>query len=233
MPSPVSQLPAMVTAIQAAPTLNGFAPVYLGRKFLTKQWSPPQIVIFPVGGPIEGAKHTDVAGLDVDRTIAVRLRGKDFDQLRELEERFFQALYFQSIGGLSSSTTPAPGPYWKGVSEDWITDADSSSQGEEMTVFIKVLDSLDLVPPTLGEVDQVGLVSNTTKLSTSMGTSDTTASVNGVLGFPSSGLIQIDAEMIRYSGVTPTSFTGLIRGQNGTSAASHALNATVSPVQHT
>lgn len=40
-------------------------------------------------------------------------------------------------------------------------------------------------------------------------------------GFPTQGLILIDAEVISYTGVTATSFTGITRAVDGTSAAIH------------
>jgi hypothetical protein len=237
MPSPVAQIVALASSLRTAPTLKGFVKaqqVLLGRGKLSSDWSEAQIVIYPVSGKFTGPHNLETSGLDVTRSVAVRLRGKDFDQLGELEERFFQALWYRSAGGPSESPTPAtPGPFWQAIAEDWVTDPDSSSAGEEVTVFITVVDSIDYVPPVLGRVDAAGLVPGSTTLSTSMGTGDQVAAVGGILGFPSSGLIQIDAEQIRYTGLTPSSFTGLIRGQNGTSAASHLLGATVTPVQHT
>jgi len=40
-------------------------------------------------------------------------------------------------------------------------------------------------------------------------------------GFPTQGLILIDAEVISYTGVTATSFTGITRAQDGTASAIH------------
>lgn len=67
-----------------------------------------------------------------------------------------------------------------------------------------------------------------TALTTSMALADTTAVVSSTSGFPSTGTILIDQEQITYSGLTGTSFTGLVRGANGTSAAPHANAASVS-----
>lgn len=61
-----------------------------------------------------------------------------------------------------------------------------------------------------------------TNLTASITNVDTTALVVDTTGFPSSGLISIEAEVISYSGLTGTSFTGLVRGVDGTTAASHA-----------
>ncbi len=48
--------------------------------------------------------------------------------------------------------------------------------------------------------------------------------------FPASGTIRIDSEDITYTGTTPTSFTGVTRGANGTTIAAHLSNATISRV---
>lgn len=55
----------------------------------------------------------------------------------------------------------------------------------------------------------------------------TTANVVSTSGFPTVGFISIDGEIIKYTGLTGTSFTGLTRGQDGTSAAAHVQNSQV------
>lgn len=50
----------------------------------------------------------------------------------------------------------------------------------------------------------------------------TTLTLTSTTGFPTTGgLIKIDSEQIRYSGVSGSTLTGLLRGQNGTTAAEH------------
>lgn len=44
---------------------------------------------------------------------------------------------------------------------------------------------------------------------------------------PSSGLAYVDSEQISYTGKSPTQLTGVTRGVNGTTAASHADNAVI------
>ena len=55
----------------------------------------------------------------------------------------------------------------------------------------------------------------------------TTITVDSTADFPSAGQITIGSEEITYSGVTATTFTGCVRGVNGTAAASHLDNAEV------
>lgn len=55
----------------------------------------------------------------------------------------------------------------------------------------------------------------------------TTVNVVSATAFPTVGFISIDAEIIKYTGKTGTSFTGCTRGADGTTAASHAQNSQV------
>ena len=55
-----------------------------------------------------------------------------------------------------------------------------------------------------------------TSISSAISTSDTTITVPSTKGFPSEyGLLKIDDEIISYTGITSTSFTGCIRGFSG------------------
>jgi hypothetical protein len=56
--------------------------------------------------------------------------------------------------------------------------------------------------------------------------SSTTINVTDTTGFPSTGTLLIDGEIITYSGKTSTSFTGCTRGANGSTAAIHAYRPT-------
>jgi hypothetical protein len=72
------------------------------------------------------------------------------------------------------------------------------------------------------------LVTNSgTVLTASMTNVDVTATVSSTSGYPNSGTVLIDAELIAYSGKTSTTFTGLTRAQNGTVAAAHVAAKTV------
>ena len=62
------------------------------------------------------------------------------------------------------------------------------------------------------------VVVGVTTASAGISTSDTTISVPSTKGFPSEyGLLKIDDEIISYTGITSTSFTGCIRGFSGVS----------------
>ena len=76
-----------------------------------------------------------------------------------------------------------------------------------------------------------GVVTNveTTKINIIGGINNSTATitVQATTGFPTSGTILIQNELITYTGITSTTFTGCVRGTNGTIAAAHANNTSV------
>ena len=61
------------------------------------------------------------------------------------------------------------------------------------------------------------------------GGSGTTINVASTTGFPSAGtnFIQVGTEEISYTGITATSFTGIVRAVRGTTRAAHSTSATV------
>ena len=58
-------------------------------------------------------------------------------------------------------------------------------------------------------------------------TSASTVTVDSTASFESSGFLKIEDEVIQYSGKTSTTFTGLVRGVAGTTAATHANNTAI------
>lgn len=64
------------------------------------------------------------------------------------------------------------------------------------------------------------------------GINATATTISGVLtaSFAATGYIEIDGEIIQYTGKTATSFTGLLRGQAGTTPASHSNGAFILPL---
>lgn len=60
-----------------------------------------------------------------------------------------------------------------------------------------------------------------TALAAQLAAGATTATVDDTSDFPSAGRLRIDDEVIFYTGKTPTTFTGLLRGQKGTKDVVH------------
>lgn len=240
MPSPVSQIVQLYNNLRGAPTLAASwmnVRVLLGARNMAKSGNPPRVVLFPTEGAIKTARDLTLAIRDVDRIIVAHLWGRDFDELQELEARFFQALDYQASPQPSNpSPTVGPGLYWQATREDWDVTQDSDKNGESVFVTLASLNSIDKIPPTTGQVLVTLIQSVTTTLTAQLGSTDTTASVASILSIPTSGYVQIDSETIRYTGISATattaSLTGLVRGSNGTTAATHANAATVTPVAH-
>lgn len=233
MPSPVSQITTLVRALSNAPTLKGWMGIRVigGRRGLALQGAPPRIVIFPATGEIRSAREMDTAIRDVDRVLLAHLWAADLDQMEELEARFFQAFEYQASPEPSNPVPTLPiGQYWKANSEEWNTDSDANTQGEEVLISLTAIHSIDRVPPSLGLVSSTAISTLTTTLAAPLGASDTSATVASTLGFPTSGVLTIDAEQIRFTGTTATTFTGLVRGVNSTTPSSHSSGATVSEV---
>lgn len=68
----------------------------------------------------------------------------------------------------------------------------------------------------------------TTNLTANISNSDTTIPVSSTAGFPASGTVTVDLEIIAYSSLDATNFLGATRGFDGTSAVSHLSGALVS-----
>ena len=66
------------------------------------------------------------------------------------------------------------------------------------------------------KVDELTDLIHTTPLSSNVGITDNVINVNSTVGFPESyGLLEIDSEIITYTGITSNTFTGCARGFSG------------------
>ena len=72
-----------------------------------------------------------------------------------------------------------------------------------------------------------GALPASTKLTAKIIATDTIAPVSSTAGFPTPGTLQIEMEQMTYTGSDLTHFTGLTRGVNSTTAASHNNNRAV------
>ena len=68
---------------------------------------------------------------------------------------------------------------------------------------------------------------NATALNGAINDSVTTMTVDSTVGFPPEGKVIIESEVISYTGITATTFTGLTRSATSAAAASHADNLAV------
>lgn len=90
-------------------------------------------------------------------------------------------------------------------------------------------DSGNLINTNRYNVVDLDNTSTTTKLAQNISSTDTTIVCTSIEGFPSSGFIRIDNELIQYTGITSTSFTGVTRAVTGliTTPIEHAAGSTI------
>ena len=93
-------------------------------------------------------------------------------------------------------------------------DTDLGTSGSSLTM----LNYNEYVDKYISQEDDV----TTTNLDGSLTDSATTITVNSTTGFSSSGTLHIANEQVTYTGTTSTTFTGVTRGANSTTAAAHA-----------
>jgi hypothetical protein len=224
---PIGPITQLVNGLKRAPELKGYT-VLASAKLMPRNGSPPRIVIYPTAGTIRNPRDKSTANRDVDRELVAHLWGHDFDECCYLETLLVQALVNQGAGGDPvSSGAATPGLYWTATDDVWELSEDSNRQGEEIYVRLTAVTALDKVKKSIGSVGGISYAVLTGTLAVTMASGDLMAFVASTLGFPPTGLLTIDSEQMQYSGTTGTSFTGLIRGVNGTTPSSHTSGATV------
>lgn len=70
-----------------------------------------------------------------------------------------------------------------------------------------------------------------TTLNGGINNSVTTITVVSTAGFPTSGQLRITSEVITYTGITSTTFTGCTRGARGSANAAHSTGVAVTKIQ--
>ena len=70
-----------------------------------------------------------------------------------------------------------------------------------------------------------------TTLTVAVNSSATVLTVTSTTGFPTTGQIKVESEIITYTGITATTFTGCTRGARGTTAVSHTVGVYVTKIQ--
>lgn len=83
-------------------------------------------------------------------------------------------------------------------------------------------------PTLLDDADSLIIAANnaSTTLTQPLDAITGTINVAATGSFPSTGALTVDGEIIFYTGKGPTTFTGCVRGRDGTSAAAHIVGAT-------
>jgi hypothetical protein len=232
MPSPKSPLTTLVEALDAAPSLRGFGGkskglVLLGKDRLARGRSAPSIVLFPATGPLKVPSDNVNQYADVVLVVTARLWGRDIDEAWDLRARYIAALWFQANPDPLNPDDSIAGPYFALESETWDIVPDTAQLGQELEVDVAFRFAASDEPLTYGQVDAESL-ERTATLLVGITAADTTAVVEATEGYPGAGVVHLDGEQAAYSGKTATSFTGLVRGINGTAPAPHASGTTIS-----
>jgi len=100
-----------------------------------------------------------------------------------------------------------------------VKDSDLGNGGYKL----RILDYNDYINRVVDQEDEI----TTTTTSTTHTDSVTTITVSSTTGFDSTGTLSIGNEELTYTGTTSTTFTGVTRGANSTTAASIASGVTV------
>lgn len=226
MPAPKSPITLLAESLNAAPTLKGFAKVLAGKDKLAAGRSAPSIVIYPWTAGYRDSMDNVDSFVDVDLQLAARVWGRNIDETWDLRARLIAAMWAQGIGDPNNPDDSVAGPYFKFLDETWDIVPDTSQQGQELEVLFVIRESASEKALALGLVSAESLTKSAT-LTVAMLVGDTTATVDATAGYATSGVLHVDGEQMSYSGLTATSFTGLVRGINNTTAAPHALGASV------
>lgn len=142
--------------------------------------------------------------------------------------------YFQctSCNGVNNIVA---GSWWGALGKKNGVDGDTSDSGafmrcENCNLESWVSKGLKFYSNSTATLDGKTLIAHspvTTTLNGAINNLVTTITVASTTSFPSAGKIKIDSEVISYTGLTATTFTGCTRGVDGTAAASHSNGATV------
>ena len=80
---------------------------------------------------------------------------------------------------------------------------------------------------TTADGTQTSRLSTTLSAVISSASASTGITLTSVANLPTSGLLIVDTEQISYTGFSSTELTGVVRGANGTTAATHSNGATI------
>jgi hypothetical protein len=158
----------------------------------------------------------------------------------------FRSGYPEKIGGwvkdtgtTSSTNIPPAGSFW-GVCRslwNWITLAGYNlvGLGTNLKFYIQPssggsfydVTPLRYVGGTLTPAVANCFTAAYSTLSSGISATDTSLTVASGTNFPNVGVVQIDTEIIAYTGKSTNTLTGLVRGYNGTTAATHSSSAGV------
>jgi hypothetical protein len=109
------------------------------------------------------------------------------------------------------------------------TQADLTISRISVSTYATIPNKLQQARPIQVWVQRLSGETNPTSsvLAAAINATDTTITLNSVVGLAGSGFIRLDNEDIYYTYVTGNTLGGVFRGQNNTTAASHLINTAV------
>lgn len=143
--SPIS---ALARLLAAQPALkDNRIPVYAWRKGQARSTNARRIVLYPhkIGG-VDGGSIPD-ALVDVKQVMVADCWGADGEEAWAIMVSLVQALQSQSEGKEGE-----PGYWWGWLGADWDIEADTSTQGETVSVLFEVRFSIPSVPYDLAKL---------------------------------------------------------------------------------
>lgn len=152
---PKSPITALAERLAQQPSLKSRGvSVFAWRKAQAKSTSSGRIVIFPTKSGLPAATSQTDALCDVQQQMAAECWGGNGDQTWALMTWLIQALESQSIGtDLDENVADSgPGYGWSLLGADWETTADTSSQGEVVTVLFQIQLAIPAVAGDLGHM---------------------------------------------------------------------------------
>jgi hypothetical protein len=109
------------------------------------------------------------------------------------------------------------------------TQADLTITRISVSTYATIPNKLSQARPIQVWIQRLSGETNPTSsvLSAAINSTDTTITLNSVVGLAGSGFIRLDTEDIYYTYVTGNTLGGVFRGQNNTTAASHLISTAV------
>lgn len=129
-----------------------------------------------------------------------------------------------ALSSVFASTTPAAVSLSYDSGAKTATRATGSFLTEPIATKLEVGDTLFIAGTAANQTQVAGALD-------AVSTTITVDTVDATTVAPSTGTIKIENELITYTGITATTFTGCTRGARGTTAASHADNTPVYPAR--
>lgn len=220
MPSPKGDLTLLGQSLQSSTSLLGFAKVLTGKNSLPLAGKPQRLVMWIVGAANGTADDRTVSVSSAWMLVTTHFWSSDVDNALDLRQRWMQALRAQADAG---------GYFWKfpdGENERWDQTPDTASQGQEFEIDIVIRVDANLPTKTTGTVAATSL-NRVATLTADLTIGANSATVDATFEEPATGVLHIDDEQMSFTGMTATSFTGLVRGINGTTAAAHTSGTPV------